>query len=458
MRRRNDDGDYKKNSETEEEEEVKVTVSVEVFSFVSSALVLVITPAEVMSHEITVKCREYYGFPPISNTTPSFLADLKGELVTVEENTMLNISWAVNIDASIKYLKGTYITIDGESYHCDYKPHLSEDITESKQRWFSFLKEASNGFTSIQVTNLPLPPLGSDSSYKTLLHMNIPKQSMQVSTASVTLETAQVSTVETTASTVRGEVEHITIAIVGGLAFLMILTMCCIICKCCGANIATSMGFKHLPQSPMVPVDVLVVYPAENSAFQQVVVALAEFLQWHGGCRVAIDMWQQQKIAELGPMRWLAQQAKDADQILIICPQASSQPSCSPSNHNFPESPIPAAAHDLFPLILNMVASHAKNTSDLAKFWLVQFDKQQNRMPSTMPLELRACKSFCLMKDLNKLCKSLHSQSQKSKLSQVTVSEKSTSKLRDAVEKHFQKCGATEKCGHLCLNIGYENM
>ncbi|XP_058499930.1 uncharacterized protein LOC131469095 [Solea solea] len=186
--------------------------------------------AEVMSHEITVKCREYYGFPPISNTTPSFLADLKGELVTVEENTMLNISWAVNIDASIKYLKGTYITIDGESYHCDYKPHLSEDITESKQRWFSFLIEASNGFTSIQVTNLPLPPLGSDSSYKTLL-FNIPKQSMQVSTASVTLETAQVSTVETPASTVRGEVEHITIAIVGGLAVLMILTMCCIICK-----------------------------------------------------------------------------------------------------------------------------------------------------------------------------------------------------------------------------------
>lgn len=91
--------------------------------------------------------------------------------------------------------------------------------------------------------------------------------------------------------------------------------------KSCGANFATSLGFKKLPTSPMVPVPVLVVYPAENSAFQRAVVALAEFLQWHGGCSVAVDMWQQGKIAELGPMRWLAEQAKAADQVLIVCPQ-----------------------------------------------------------------------------------------------------------------------------------------
>lgn len=72
----------------------------------------------------------------------------------------------------------------------------------------------------------------------------------------------------------------------------------------------------------MIPVPVLVVYPAENSAFQWAVVALAEFLQGHGGCSVAVDMWQQGKIAELGPMRWLAEQAKAAHRVLIVCPQA----------------------------------------------------------------------------------------------------------------------------------------
>lgn len=87
------------------------------------------------------------------------------------------------------------------------------------------------------------------------------------------------------------------------------------------ANFARSLGFKLLHASPMVPVPVLMVYPAENSAFQRGVVALAEFLQWHGGCSVAVDMWQQGKIAELGPMRWLAEQAKAADRVLIVCPQ-----------------------------------------------------------------------------------------------------------------------------------------
>lgn len=86
--------------------------------------------------------------------------------------------------------------------------------------------------------------------------------------------------------------------------------------------LASLMGFKMLLAPPMVPVPVLMVYPAENSAFQRAVVALAEFLQWHGGCSVAVDMWQQGKIAELGPMRWLAEQAKAADLVLIVCPQA----------------------------------------------------------------------------------------------------------------------------------------
>lgn len=64
------------------------------------------------------------------------------------------------------------------------------------------------------------------------------------------------------------------------------------------------------------------VYPAESPVFQQGVVALAEFLQWHGGCNVAVDLWQQGQIAKLGPLRWLTEQVKAADFVLIIRPQA----------------------------------------------------------------------------------------------------------------------------------------
>lgn len=75
---------------------------------------------------------------------------------------------------------------------------------------------------------------------------------------------------------------------------------------------------------PLVPPHVLLVYPAVNSAFQRAVVALAEFLQLHGGCKVAIDIWQQEKIAQKGPMRWLAEEAKSANQVLIVSPQVQS--------------------------------------------------------------------------------------------------------------------------------------
>lgn len=49
--------------------------------------------------------------------------------------------------------------------------------------------------------------------------------------------------------------------------------------------------------------------------------ALAEFLQWHGGCSVAVDMWQRGHIAKLGPLRWLTEQVKAADFVLIVRPQ-----------------------------------------------------------------------------------------------------------------------------------------
>nr|QRW33327.1 Interleckin-17RB [Lateolabrax maculatus] len=236
----------------------------------------------------------------------------------------------------------------------------------------------------------------------------------------------------------------IAVAIFGGLAGLMILTSCYIIYKSCGANFATSLGFQKLPTSSMVPIPVLVVYPAENLAFQRAVVALAEFLQCHGSCTVAIDMWQQGKIAELGPMRWLSEQTKAANRVLIVCPQIeipSSQPSHSPPNHSFPGPSIPAAAHDLYPLILNMVAGHAKSPSDLAKFWVVQLGEPQDKRPHDLALELRACQSFCLMKDLNKLCRSLHAHRQDNKMSNlifrpgIAYNEKSAAQLREAVKK-----------------------
>ncbi|XP_026224817.1 uncharacterized protein LOC113168007 [Anabas testudineus] len=399
---------------------------------------------QVTSDEIKVECSKYYEFPPISDVSPSLLVDLKVNLLTVGGICVLNISWAINIDASIQYLTGTRLMIDGQpTYLCKYHPSLAEaNLTGLKQKWFYHLVETSDGLPLVQVNNLPLPPPGSGTTSKFVtLDIRCPKPSTPTPTL---VPAGPVTEPDTPAelSTSPLRTEHVTVAIFGGLAGLLILCSCFIIYKNCGANIAKSIGFKSLFTSPTAPVPVLMVYSAENSAFQQAVLALAEFLQWHGGCSVAVDMWQQKKIAELGPMRWLVEQVKVADRVLIVCPQPSFQPSHSLPNHSSPQPSIPAAAHDLYPLILNMVASHAKSASELAKFWVVQLGEQQDKQPSNLALELRACKTFCLMKNLNKLCRSLHKERQDIKnISHlilrpgISYSRKSTRKLREPVEK-----------------------
>ncbi|XP_031141987.1 uncharacterized protein LOC116040628 isoform X4 [Sander lucioperca] len=398
--------------------------------------------AQGTSDEVKVECSKYTGtLPPASDTSPSILADLKMELVTVGGKHMMNISWAINIDASIRALTGTRIKISGEQYYCEYNPVLATASLSSEQKWFHYLVKASYGHIMIEAANLPLPPPNSGFAYK-YISTEIPRPT-SVTSKPTTGPIAEITSLSLVKVTVTDDVDFTSTvgAIFGGLASLMILSSCFIIYKSCRTNFANSLGFKKLPTSPMASIPVLMVYPAENSAFQQAVVALAEFLQWHGGCNVAVDMWQQGKIAELGPMRWLAEQAKAAHRVLIVCPQvdiSSSQTSHSPPNHTFPESSIPAAAHDLYPLILNMVASHAKSASDLAKFWVVQLGEQQDKNPSNLAPELSACKTFCLVKDLNKLRRGLHTQSQISNLifrPGNAYSEKCTVKLREAVEK-----------------------
>ncbi|KAM4563505.1 interleukin-17 receptor B isoform 1-T2 [Odontesthes bonariensis] len=232
----------------------------------------------------------------------------------------------------------------------------------------------------------------------------------------------------------------VTVIIFGLLATLTTLCSCYVIYKICKHKPTLSLCFNNPPAPSIVPVSVLVVYPAKDSAFQRAVMVLAEMLQLHGGCTVAIDMWQQEKIAELGPMRWLAEHEKGAHRVIIVSPQVESASSLLNSlpNHGLPELSIPAAAHDLYPLILNMVAGHAKSTSELAKFWVVQLSEQKDR--HALPPELRSCKTFCLMKDLKKLCRSLqaHRQGEKKILDLVfrpgiSYSENSTVKLKEAI-------------------------
>ncbi|XP_074538204.1 uncharacterized protein il17rb isoform X3 [Halichoeres trimaculatus] len=374
----------------------------------SLLMLSLVSAAKLTANDIIVECRENYVLdsPICSDTPPSFLADLKAELVTFNGTDMINISWAINIDASIDYLTATRILAGGQTYHCEYTPPLAKaDLTGSKQKWFHHLVYASYGL--IQAANIPLPPRGSGPCYK---HFRVtkPPPNPDVKPEMTQVPVTQVTQVD----------------------------------KRFGVNLAMSLDFKGCP-SPMLPVPVLVVYPAENPTFQRAVVALTEFLQWQGGCSIAVDIWQQRKIAEQGPMCWLAEQVKAANRVLIVCPQRITPvlySGCS-SNNCFPTLSISAAAQDLYPLVLNMVVSHAKSSTNLSKFWVVQLGNQPQESGNLAP-ELKACKTFCVMKDLRKLCRSLHEHRQDNKTISAQISrpwiaysEKSTMLLRKAVEK-----------------------
>ncbi|XP_054646771.1 uncharacterized protein LOC129189271 [Dunckerocampus dactyliophorus] len=398
--------------------------------------------ALVTSQDVTIECREYDVLPPTRHRSPSLLADLKVELVKVSGKDMMNVSWAINIDASIEYLIGTRLRGETDLL-CEYTPPLAKaDITGSHQKWFHYLVKANYGSNLIQAANLPLPPQGSGPSYKSK-RVFIPRPTHSCAPKPTYYPKGEETLADLTTHSPRSDPTHtfnnILVIVYLGLAVGMILTSGCILYKRCGRHVAFSLGFKRLPTSARVPVSVLMVYPPESRAFQKAVMALAEFLQKHAGCSVAIDVWQQGRIAQVGPMRWLVEEVKAAEHVLIISPQPSYP---APSNLVSTGPSTPASAHDLYPLALNMVASHAKNANELAKFWVLQLGKHQDK--SYLAPELSACKRFCLLKDLRKLCRSLHTLRQDGKMRADLVfgpdSGKCTVKLRDAVEKLSRDC------------------
>lgn len=69
--------------------------------------------------------------------------------------------------------------------------------------------------------------------------------------------------------------------------------------------------------------------------------------------------------------------------------------------HVITDYTVPASACELFSLALNLVASYAHDPQQHCKFLVVHLDHSGHR--STMPVELRGCKTLILPRDLEKL-------------------------------------------------------
>ncbi|XP_061113683.1 interleukin-17 receptor B isoform X4 [Conger conger] len=375
-----------------------------------SLLLIVLFKLTTTYGSINVSCAETDEWPALPKETPSVLAKLTVSLAVMSEkasDAALNISWAINIDYSNKYLIGTEFIVNSKSYLCQYYPPFSEVNASGYEQWFHY-------------TEIPAMP---DTNYA-VIGSNLP-QSMSVERP----QSKIFETPDCSHETMRQHSSCLRIAEIGGKIQVDKNSECnralrlsshfehpnytLLLCLACITMVLIPVAFliwyktykahSELPQASAF-VYVLVVYPAGNRAFQRAVVAFAEFLQSQLNCKVAIDMWEQGRMAEQGPVRWLTTHTECADKVAIVCTprtalRENTAEHCQPTALR--DHTVPASTDDVFSLALNMLEGQMKGLSALKKYCTVHLGDR----PDTkhLPAALRVCKSFSLMKDVEKL-------------------------------------------------------
>ncbi|XP_062397667.1 interleukin-17 receptor B isoform X4 [Sardina pilchardus] len=421
---------------------------------------------------------------------PSILHDLRVAIISTDEGPMLNISWAVKVDASINTLIGLQLDVSAEeTFYCQYNPSFkSVSIRDADVLWFSYTVQAEpDDHYVIVAHNSPEPPIGSEtlitrqasistpgcdniimmshptcSRFKGTTRQPKPSESIFLDSTDSAIVVSSSSQINVTCgsevppgaydeyeshpsilhnlrvaliSTDEGPMLNISWAVkVDGcdniimmshptcrrfkgttrqpsdvvtlteppeesgaswIVSLVMLAMLLAFAIGVGLYVAHSGSLSKVTPE-VVPVSVLMVYPAVDGVFQRAVLALADFLQSGGACSVAIDVWQRGRLAELGTLRWLHTVAESANRVLVVLPGHATHLDESMGKLLTPsqvEHTVPASAYELYPLALKMLSQ--------SKLWVVRLGKTAAR--SSVPVELRGCRSFALLEDLQKL-------------------------------------------------------
>ncbi|MBN3278056.1 I17RB protein, partial [Polyodon spathula] len=114
-----------------------------------------------------------------------------------------------------------------------------------------------------------------------------------------------------------------------------------------------------------------------------------------------------QNIAEMGQVQWLATQKETADKIVVICSNSAKSKWHSASNLTAEDYTVSPSLEDMYSLTLNMFSSDLKYPAALNKYMVVYFDKISTG--KNIPPAFSFCKSYSLMKDIGKICKSMRS-------------------------------------------------
>uniref|UniRef100_A0A6I8NW76 Interleukin 17 receptor B n=1 Tax=Ornithorhynchus anatinus TaxID=9258 RepID=A0A6I8NW76_ORNAN len=149
------------------------------------------------------------------------------------------------------------------------------------------------------------------------------------------------------------------------------------------------------------PIKVLVVYPSDV-CFHHTVCCFAEFLHDHCRSDIIIDKWQKRKIAEMGPVQWLATQKEEADKVIFLRSSwniTMCEVTCHKDTGGQSES-----SQELFMLAFNLFCSDLKSQSLLHKYMVVYFN-EENSSDNFSALNL--CPKYHLMKDTDLFCRDL---------------------------------------------------
>nr|XP_032650205.1 interleukin-17 receptor B isoform X4 [Chelonoidis abingdonii] len=402
--------------------------------------------------------------------TPADLHNLSAQLIETEVDThfrsyLINISWSLSMDASIKELTATKICVMSkgirehfECIRCNYTEKFQSQTMFGNRRWqFHYIgfPVEPEMFYSISAYNLPPANIYEDSPSKSIMLTSPGCKDNVMKYSKSCIEVGSLWNPNITACKIEAEVEvNFTTSSLGtkytillyecekcdvpiewdlttkinetrtsvripvsdqsnniSVQIIPYFTKCKYDCRrhkgtlTCVQNHSndTKKIFFHHAELQQ-PVKVLVIYPKEV-CFQHTVLAFAEFLQKHCQSDVIIDVWQKRRIAEKGPVQWLAIQKEIADKIIFLSSSYSitdCDAVCHESIRNHKNN-----TECMFTLAFNFFCSDMKNISSLHKYMVVSFNEINSK--DTLPSALNSCPKYCLMKDIDIFCRDLSS-------------------------------------------------
>ncbi|XP_007441503.1 interleukin-17 receptor B, partial [Python bivittatus] len=445
-----------------------------------------------------IKCYEEDGPSPELGQehrfTPAALFNISTKIVDIQGICQFNITWILNEDASIKYLKATKICVSSRNLgciRCDYLERFPNQSMSKNQKWqFSFVGFSVEENIDYFIDAYNLPPANINEDYSEInIQLTSPdcednslkycqncieKGSLwdpDITICNRELELEVNFTSSNFCSTYKihlcdshecsNPILHIVPTTKGnnrvsekikksdqrrniifkelipyfprcqndcrrysyyqtvcteepipdvgknyaGIFIVLFLIVCIVATGLyfrCKHGTVSKLAHFH-PETAETPTTVLVIY-SQETCFQHTVLGFAEFLQKYCGSKVIIDLWQKRRIAEIGPVQWLATQKEIADKIIFLCPSHPS-PSCDSACKSIIENRN-KNSESMFTLALHFFCGDWKMDSSLHKYMVVSFN--ETRPGPDLPRPLSICPSYFLMKDIDSFCRDLY--------------------------------------------------